>query len=236
VATPRSGSNLLVDYINQLPHVQSLSEILNFGLEIGPKKCLHYRQAINHIRYSMQTLQTPYRACKLFLRDLANYRLTLDDLESAFPEPNYLVIYRQNLAEQFVSHKQAKATQQWILLPGEKRKKAAITIDPAELRKYSNDLRRGYDEIIAHPAVRERGTILSYEELTEDPARCLREKICPLLGVPAIEPKTALRKQNVQPLADRVANFDEVAALVASPLCRQQPGLSWQRSQQARAA
>jgi hypothetical protein len=97
-------------------------------------------------------------------------------------------------------------------------------------------MRRGYEEISAHPAVRERGTILSYEELTEDPARCLRDKICPLLGVPAIEPQTSLRKQNMQPLADRVANYAAVAALMSSPVCRHQPASAGRQSQQARAA
>ena len=67
-------------------------------------------------------------------------------------------------------------------------------------------------------------TILSYEEFAADPVGCLRARICPLLGVPAAAPQTKLRKQNTLPLKDRITNYHEVAALISSPLCRQDYG------------
>jgi len=62
--------------------------------------------------------------------------------------------------------------------------------------------------------------VLTYDELTSDPSRCLREVICPLLDVPPIQPKCNLCKQSTEPLADRVAHYSEVAALLNSPMAR----------------
>src|SRR5207253_6074682 len=86
IATARSGSNLLVDYLDGLPGVQSLSEILNWRTRIGPRREVPTHGAIRHIRVSMQTLQSPLRGCKLFLSDLEDFRLTLEDLDREFPD------------------------------------------------------------------------------------------------------------------------------------------------------
>jgi hypothetical protein len=74
--------------------------------------------------------------------------------------------------------------------------------------------------------------LVSYEELVADPARRLRDDICPLLGVPPAEPQSFLLKQNKQPLAERVENYREVAALLSSSLCQQH--YVWPGQQQAR--
>jgi LPS sulfotransferase NodH len=222
VTSPRSGSNLLIEYLQQLSGVQSLSEVLNWGMTIGPTKCLHFERVIRHIQLSMQTLKTPLRGCKLFLRELENYRLTIDDLERAFPSAFYIVLYRENLAEQYVSQKAAERTRQWILRPGQTRKQITVTIDPTQFKKHCAQMRSGFETILAHPAVGERGTLLTYDALARDPSGCLRELICPLLGVPFAAPQSTLCKQNTEPLSERVTNYAEVEALFRSPTARLQ--------------
>jgi LPS sulfotransferase NodH len=235
LATPRSGSNLLVDYLNRVPEVQSLAEVLSAWLPTGPWKChTPPAAAIRHLRYSLHTLKTPARGCKVMLEELDYCRLTVDTLAEAFPESKFLILYRQSLAQQYVSLRTALSTNQWLLKDGEIRKEAGVTINPVELRKYCDETRRRYRDLVAVPWLRERAALLSYEELTADPRRCLHEEICPLLGVPDIAPQTQLRKQNPSPLSERVTNYQEVAALLGSPLCRQQYAWPWQ--QQARRA
>jgi LPS sulfotransferase NodH len=235
VTCPRSGSNLLIDYLQQLPGVQSLSEVLNWGMNIGPPKCLHFKRAIRHIRLSMQTLKTPLRGCKIFLRELANYRITIDDLERAFPAANYIVLYRENLADQYVSQKAAELTKQWVLVPGMERKRATIAVDPTHFQQHCAQMRSGYETVLAHPAVRERGVVVTYNELTRDPSWCLREVICPLLNVPDAPPRSLLCKQNLEPLSERVTNYAEVEGLFQSPIARLQLA-PLRRSIQLRAA
>jgi len=231
IATPRSGSNLLIDYLNRLPGVQSHWEILNWGLPIAPSRRASTREALQHIRYSLHTLEAPIRGCKIFLDHLANYRLTLDDLDAAFPQAKYIILYRQSLIEQFASLELARMTKQWSLTEGQQPVRAPIFMEPAALRKYCDHVRRGYQDLLANRWLAERAVLVSYEELTRDPERWLAGEICRLLEVPPTRCETNLKKQNPQPLAERIANFSEIAALAASPLCKQY--YAWPRQSQA---
>lgn len=223
MATARSGSNLLVDFINHLPGAQSLSEVLCNDVPEGPRKLrMKPAKALRHIRYSLQTIDTPARGCKLMLYQLARCGLTLDSLEGAFCKPKYIVLYRQSLAEQYVSLQAAMVTNQWAVFRGEQPKQPLIQIDPEEFRRYSERIQQGYRELLAHPVIAKRGILLSYEELTQNPAGCLRQRICPHLGVPAAAPMSILCKQSSKPLAERVANYSAVADLLQGPLGRQQ--------------
>jgi LPS sulfotransferase NodH len=235
LATHRSGSNLLIDFVNRLSGVQSHSEILCPTLPIGPRQWgMSPEKALAHIRRSLQMLRPPVRGCKLMLDQLANCQLTLADLNLEFPGAKFIVLYRQSLAEQFLSRESAKATDQWCLREGQVRKQARVIIKPAELRTYCDRIRRAYREVLDHPWLSERGVLLSYEELTADPQYWLDQHICPLLGVLAGRAETCLRKQNTLPLAERVENYREVAALLASPLCQQR--YAWPSQQRMRRA
>jgi LPS sulfotransferase NodH len=244
LATHRSGSNLLIDYLSRLADVQCHCEILCPVFPDGP-------------RYSLQTLHAPIRGCKLMLDQLADYRLTLDHLDACFPNAKYLILYRQSLVEQYLSWRAARSTNQWVMFKergsadgpvfhgaakaGDQRaaraepRQVRVSIDPSELRAYCEKTRGAYREILRHAGLSQRVVLLSYEELTSNPGRCLGELICPLLGVPPIEPQTCLRKQNTLPLAERIVNYSEVAALVGSPLCQQRYAWPW-RQQVARVA
>ena len=130
------------------------------------------------------------------LYQLANCRLTLDDVHAAYPTAKYIVLYRQSLAEQFVSHQLALATRQYQLSAGEESKHSEIVIDAGELRRYCDEIRRGYCEVLKHSWLADRAVLLSYEELTTDAGYWLEKRICPLLDVEYRPPQTRLRKQS----------------------------------------
>jgi LPS sulfotransferase NodH len=237
IATCRSGSNLLMSYLAQQPGVAMLSEVLSSQLPIGPSRdCIPPAKAISHIRYCLQGEKTPIRGCKLMLYQLANCGLKLNDVHAAFPTAKYIVLYRQSLAEQFVSHQLALATRQYQLPVGEEAKHSEIVVDAGELRRYCDEVRRGYCEVLKHAWLADRAVLLSYEELTADAGQWLEKRICPLLGVEYRQPQARLRKQSTQPLADRVANYREVSALLHSPLCRQYHHWPYEVPAPARAA
>jgi LPS sulfotransferase NodH len=236
IASARTGSNLLVEYLNQIPGVHCLSEILNWRSPIAPSPRTSSKGAIRHIRRWLQTVRTAHRGCKLFFNHLDDFGLELRDLEIAFPGARYIVLYREALAEQFVSLEAARLTDQWLLLPGEKRKQHPITVDPAALRRFCDVTRRDYQQLLSHPAIYHRGSIFSYEELVENPAQSMQQHVCSFLGVQAIEPQAPLCKQNPEPLAARVTNYSSVGALMASPLCQQHHSLLSQRATRRRAA
>jgi LPS sulfotransferase NodH len=237
IATCRSGSNLLLSYLNQQPGVRALSEVLCPLMPMGPRHDrLPPAKAIQHIRYCLQGEKTPVRGCKLMLYQLAFCELGMNQLHAAFPDAKYIVLYRESLAEQYVSHQLAISTRQFLLRPGEQRKQAELTIKPTELRTYCDDIRRGYCEVLHHRWLEGRSVLLSYEELIDDPQHWLRDEICPLLGVQYAAPQTQLCKQNTRPLAQQVTNYRDVAALLQSPLCRQHHSWPWQRAGRKHAA
>jgi hypothetical protein len=229
IASFRSGSNLLLSYLEQQPGVAMLGEVLCHRLPIGPRRpCLPPANAVRHIRRSLQGERKPIRGCKLMLDQLKNCQLTLDQLNAAFPLAKYIILYRQSLAEQFVSHRMAWLTRQFVLRPGEKPRRAELTVDPDDLRQYCEETKSGYREVLNHAWLSGRAVLLSYEELTADADHWLRDYICPLLGVPPITPATRLLKQNTLPLAEQITNYREVAGLLESPLCRQHHTAAWQ--------
>jgi len=220
IATCRSGSNLLLSHLGQQPGVAMLGEVLCHLVPSGPRRPgIPSRSAIQHIRRCLQAERSPIRGCKLMLYQLANCGLTLNDIHSAFPHAKYIIIYRQSLAEQFLSQKSAEQTKQFVLLPGEKARKAELTINADELRWYCNYTRNEYRQVLEHSWLRERSVLLSYEELTADADYWLKQQICPLLDVSPVMPKERLVKQNTLPLAQRIKNYREVAALLHSPVC-----------------
>ena len=111
LATYRSGSNLLIDYLSTLPQVQCYAEVLSPWLPIGPPHGeLSAKQALRHIRYSLQSLKAPIRGCKLMLDQLAACRLSPADLRTAFGEAKFVILYRQSLAEQLLSCRAAQVS------------------------------------------------------------------------------------------------------------------------------
>jgi LPS sulfotransferase NodH len=237
LATHRSGSNLLVDFLNRVGGISCHSEVLCPTLPFGPlTRRTPPDAALRHIRYSLQTLPAPIRGCKLMLDQLERARLTVDDLSEAFAESRFIVLYRQALAEQFLSYKTASATKQWVLLPGQEARDAKVRVERSELRAYCEQIKSYYATVLQTPGLAERAVLLSYEELTADPEYWLAGKICPLVGATPGAAQTVLRKQNTRPLAERVENYREVEALLLSPHCQQSHAWPGQRRQLRRAA
>jgi len=234
IATYRSGSNLLVSYLRQQPNVAMLSEVLSSRLPVGPDiDWLPPQQAIRHIRHCLQSQRAPIRGCKLMLHQLSDCGLSLDDLKREFPTAKYIVLYRQSIGEQFVSHQVAQVTNQYLVRPGERRRQAEIRVDADELRGYCDDIRRRYRDALASHGLESNAVLLSYEELTTDPVHWMQTQVCALLNVPFTGLQTKLVKQNTRPLAEQVTNYRDVASLLNSPLCRQQHHWPCQPAQRA---
>jgi len=227
VASCRTGSNLLLSYLNNQPAVCMRGELLYPGSPFGVRR---YKtppaSALHHIRLSLQSLKSPIRGCKIMLYQLANCRLSIDDVGAAFPNAKYIILYRENLARQFVSHRLADITQQYALRAGDDKKLTRITVQPEELSKYCNETQEGYRELLRHGCLQKCSVLLSYEELVQNADLWLRQVICPMLGIEAVAASTNFQKQNSQPLDDVITNYAQVEHLL--PSCRQR--LEWAHS------
>jgi LPS sulfotransferase NodH len=158
------------------------------------------------------------------LNQLEECRLDLNRLNAAFPTAKYIILYRESLAEQFLSLESAKATNQWKLTANQDRKLVHIRVSPRKLKEFCEKTLEMYRRVLEHDWLRQRGVLLSYEQLVSEPENCLRE-ICPLLEVDAAPLSTSLCKQNTLTRAERVVNHEQVANLLDSDRCRQ--WLAW---------
>jgi LPS sulfotransferase NodH len=235
LATGRSGSTLLLDYLRSLPGVNLYSEILEVNTPIGlkPSECCP-DAALRHVSRSLQSLRTPIRGCKMMFFQLSRCGLSANDLRAAFPAAKYLIIYRQSLVEQYLSEQVARATGQWMVRRGDTPKQARVTVDPVELAGFSAQTQWHYQRLLSHGWLRQKAVLLSYEELVADPEGWIAGQICPLLGLPPAQPQTRLVKQNRQTLAERVVNYEAVAEVLNDP--RHLQRYAWNHDPAARAA
>jgi LPS sulfotransferase NodH len=224
VATCRSGSNLLRSYLNNQPGICVQGELLYPGSPFGVRRShTPPSTAVRHIRLSLQAAKAPVRGCKLMLYQLANCQLTIENVHAAFPHARFVVLYRQDLARQFVSQKLADITRQFALRAGEEKKQARIIVHRDELWAYCGELRNRYRELLSRAWLQECSVLVSYEELVQTPDHWLRHEICPLVGIEAVAASTNLCKQNSQPLSATIANYAEIEQFL--PACRQR--LEW---------
>lgn len=229
LATYRSGSNLLVDYLRRFSGLGCHSEVLLPTVPIGMDYSEHSPENARwHLQRSLQALTQEIRGCKVMLDQLESCRITVGDIQELFPEANYLILYRESLVEQFVSHRLASTTAEWRAVTDEGSRDVQLSINPAELHSFCLNTRQSYAKLLGESWLADRSVLLSYEELVADAQCVFRERICPLLGLPDQELKTQLRKQNTLPLSQRVANYDDIRALIRNPVCHQ--WYSWQKS------
>lgn len=237
LATYRSGSNLLIDYLRKFPGVDCYGEIWLTTDTIGlyPQECMP-AVARRHLRQSLQSLPQPVRGVKLMLDQLEQCGLSVEDLRTMYPHAKFLILYREALVEQFVSHRLASVTGQWRSTKDAAPKDLKVSIDPQQLVSFCQSTQRSYASVLDRSWLQSCSVLMSYEQLAADPGGIFARQICPLLGIPAQEPKTELRKQNTLPLAERVSNYDQIQELLRSPLCQQRHRWPHTRSSSNKAA
>jgi hypothetical protein len=160
--------------------------------------------------------------CEIALGQLAACRLSLNDLQAAFPAAAYAIVYRESLAEQFAA--------QQPLVADEK-----IIVNPAELRAYCDQIRRLYCELIRQPVLAGRSIVVSYEALLARPAHALLQLSAMLEIQLSVGPARA-RVENSPTLSSRIENYHDISALVNGPLCRQSHRLPAPIANSSRAA
>ncbi len=213
----RSGSQLLLTYLNNLPgfslcrdeplHPRQLD---SYGLKFRSG-----RQALAWLDCLMHDLPHAMTGAKLLNWHFELHGLDLAMIQKAFPGAKFINIYRRNVFEQFVSFKTAKASNVWHRTKGQAPlSPPMIYFDRSEFRNYEGAVR--YFHELLHTQLKEGETLLSaaYEDLNEDPERLFSQKIGPFLGLaPVPELKTHLVKSIESSYADFIVNYDEVSDL-----------------------
>ncbi|MBN8185190.1 nodulation protein NodH [Salipiger thiooxidans] len=125
------------------------------------------------------------------------------------------IVLTRNPVDSYVSWKIAQATGQWKLTKVKRRKDARATFDAAEFEEHLGALQAFQVQLMtALQVTGQTAFYVAYEDL-QDVA--VMNGLATWLGVPArLESlNTALKRQNPEPLSEKVANFDEMAQALA---------------------
>ncbi len=217
----RDGSNLLVSYLESIPQLRTLGEVLNPSLAEGLALDEPPDQAFQHIERSLNALGPGIAVVKIHFAQLEDRGIGIDRLAARFPRVKFIVLYRQSLARQYVSIRAAVASGQWLLKNGQARKEPTITLDREGIRGYCAHTRGKLEEVIACPDVMVRAVLISYEQLAEQPQALFDRTVFPFLGLKPRTIQTDLRKQNTRSLREIVENYDEVEDLLTAEEARQ---------------
>ena len=214
IATRRSGSNLLLSYLNSVPEASFASEVLNHSMYYGLRDRFISKAAVmRHIEHSLNDCSGKVCGLKLLRIHLEDHSLTLEELKMRFPGARFILLYRRSLLEQFVSLKTAEMTNLWIWKnASEPPAPPSLRLDAGEFDAFSRNIRGFYQELFRKEWLRACSVTLSYEELVGDPQRIFREVLFPFLGLPEMSVKTPLKKQNTRDLHRMVQNFGEFVA------------------------
>jgi LPS sulfotransferase NodH len=234
ITCPRTGSNLLGGYLASLPDVQVFYEIFNHRLVDGLLPFRYPRSVIyHHIKLLSAGARKKISVMKIFFRDLELKGLSIIDLKQAFPQAKWIVLYRESLAEQYVSDMTAQRTGVWSRYvkpypagqPADPPSDPQIQVNPQDFQQYCGKIRKWYAEIAQAGITAQQRMDLAYEELVSISPSDLGQHLASFLGVPPRPVNSWTLKQSLLPLPARVANWPEVEELLSSALARFDPAV-----------
>ena len=152
IAKRRSGSNLLLSYLNSVPELSFLHpEPLNPKMYYGiPNRKISKRSLLDHLVRTLNDNPTKICGFKMLFFRLKKHELILEDIRARFPNAKFLILYHRSLLEQFVSLKVAEKTDQWLWTP-DFRLPDSLKPDAGEFREFCESTRRFYDELFKYP-------------------------------------------------------------------------------------
>lgn len=227
ISTRRSGSNLLISYLNSIAGVAMQDEILHPSMYYGLRsRWISKRAVIRHVRHSLYFSDEPVTGAKFHMRDMDAHGLKLDDLARAFPAARFIVLYRRSLSEQLVSLRKAEKTDTWVSYENNTRPVIKIRLGVGEILEYETKIRRFYEFVEAASVEPSRRLWLTYEELAQDPQRTFHERILPFLELPPRKVSTNMKRLSRFPFSQVVENYEEVRSWLEGNRCLQSYGFA----------
>lgn len=214
IAKRRTGTNLLLSYLNSVPelsflHPEPLNQDMHYGI---PNRKLSKRSLLDHLARTLNDNPTKICGYKMLFFRLKKHELTLDDIRTRFSNAKFLILYRRSLLEQFVSFKITEKTNHWLWTPDFKLPDS-LKVDAGEFREFCKSTRQFYDQLFQYPWLRTCARVIAYEDLAVDPQGVFDRKIFHFLRIRSFPISTGMVKQNSKPIEELVENFKELRSL-----------------------
>ena len=215
VGYPRSGSTLFLSYLNSHPDIHCINEPLDGSVYWGFSNQISSPEAaMKHLKKSILGGFQKSRGGKLFLGQLGNLGLSIDDITKTFPGGKYIILYRSDLLEQFLSLHIAMQAGEFAWYPGYEKKERTLWINPQQLENYYSRMSKDYKELAKK--LDGNSILVSYEALCSNPEEVLEETVLPYLGNDSRELVTSMVKQNHWDYEKTITNYEDVKHLIES--------------------
>ncbi len=222
IALRRTGSNLLLSYLNSIPNASFAGEILNKSMSYGLRqRFISKKTVLKHIAYSIQHRQHRLCGAKFVKIHLETHRIGLLDLKSIFPALRFIILYRKSIFDQFVSLKIAQVTNTWqwtsqFKLP------LSLRISPKEFQEYCVNTKMFYTKLLKEEWLKSCSVVLSYEDLAGDVQALFNESVFPFLKFSPTPIQSDMVKQNTKDPREFIENYEEIEPYLSHPLAWQE--------------
>lgn len=200
----RTGSNMLVSFLNSHPNVYSEGEVLS---RLNGQSW----ERILKKSFSSQAFFVRAKGFKIFYYHPQDGDSTaVFDALSSMPDLHIIHLKRRNILRTIISRKLAEAQGVWKSYNcfGKGQRFDAISLTPNELLKGFKETRewekRGESKFRHHPVLD-----IFYEDLVAEPSETFK-RITDFLEVRYVFPKTWLKKQNSHGVRSSLTNYDEL--------------------------
>ncbi|MCX7621385.1 MAG: sulfotransferase [Acidimicrobiales bacterium] len=211
VCEPRTGSNLLISYLNQLDGIRLEGELLH----VNRFRDIHFSPSTARAELDRQllALDGDIVGCKLMIHQLEHAQLGFSELKQRYPQARFVLLYRQSLIDQFISSRLARQTKQYQQHVVDR--SAPGTAPELSFRSTRDQLsyhcglqRRRYRW--AFRALGPATALLSYEELVADPVAAVNLVLLSFGREVDRLGSSALVKQQTRDPREVLLNYDEL--------------------------
>jgi len=208
LSTYRTGSTLLIDYLNGLPESRFFGELMHTGQCRGPKST---RKA--DLLPFLRALFQGYRRAgfKIQLDQLEASDVKIADLKSLSRDTRFLVVYRRSLFRQYLSHRHALRTNTWELTPPRR----PLKINKEDLLAYCDGIRRKYFQV-QKQLEGESCWFLAYEDLCQLGPAGFSKRLAEFAGTELFQPASRLVKQS-RDLRKEILNYPQIERWIDHP-------------------
>lgn len=204
LSAARSGTTLLVDYLNCHPRIRCRGEILNsdYAYYGNPRHMGPERLRLQVESFFVRRAGT-LAGAKVLTYQFDELQIKLADMIEILHDPAVIVLYREQILEQYVSLKTAERDRVWH--SNKPFKNEPIRLDPALFVEFVKRERRMWRENLAVLNGR-RVHYLTYDQLANETEETIRS-LFGFLGLKAYPVHSPLVKLNRAPLSQRLVNY-----------------------------
>ena len=221
VAEERSGSELLLSYLEKIEGAKIEGEVLSPWARIGIPAYMMFPRRTKFFLRLFGFAEAKLVVLKLMLHHLDWCGLKPRDIRAMYPDAKYIILYREDVFSQFLSRQIMRETGRHRIVDKNKRFVGSVRVDAEEFRQYAAAQRKKFQRLLEEGWLQDSNVgLLKYEDMVAAPNQVLNELITPLLGVLPLRAETDLVKQNVRRHEEVIENWSELEALASSDEAR----------------